>query len=160
MALRARRKGKKKPVAIKGLTPGMAVHIAGCCHPIPGDRIVGIQTTGKGVTIHTIDCETLESFADMPERWVDLAWDVEEDTRLHNARIKVIVANEPGSLGVLSTVVGREGGNISNLKIINRSTDFFEMLIDIEVGDIKQLTDIIAALRATSVINSVERARV
>ncbi len=160
MALRARRKDKKKPVAIKGLTPGMAVHIAGCCHPIPGDRIVGIQTTGKGVTIHTIDCETLESFADMPERWVDLAWDVEEDTRLHNARIKVIVANEPGSLGVLSTVVGREGGNISNLKIINRSTDFFEMLIDIEVGDIKQLTDIIAALRATSVINSVERARV
>jgi GTP diphosphokinase / guanosine-3',5'-bis(diphosphate) 3'-diphosphatase len=160
MALRTRRKGKKKPVAIKGLTPGMAVHIAGCCHPIPGDRIVGIQTTGKGVTIHTIDCETLESFADMPERWVDLAWDVEEDARLHNARIKVIVANEPGSLGVLSTVVGREGGNISNLKIVNRSTDFFEMLIDIEVGDVKQLTDIIAALRATSVINSVERARV
>jgi guanosine-3',5'-bis(diphosphate) 3'-pyrophosphohydrolase len=160
MALRTRRKGKKKPVAIKGLTPGMAVHIAGCCHPIPGDRIVGIQTTGKGVTIHTIDCETLESFADMPERWVDLAWDVDDDARPHNARIKVIVANEPGSLGVLSTVVGREGGNISNLKIINRSADFFEMLIDIEVGDIKQLTDIIAALRATSVINSVERARV
>lgn len=161
MALRPRRKGKKRPVAIKGLTPGMAVHIAGCCHPIPGDRIVGIQTTGKGVTIHTIDCETLESFTDMPERWVDLAWDVEdEEARLHNARIKVIVANEPGSLGVLSTVVGREGGNISNLKIMDRSADFFEMLIDIEVGDIKQLTDIIAALRATSVINSVERAHV
>jgi GTP pyrophosphokinase len=160
MALRARRKGKKKPVAIKGLTPGMAVHIAGCCHPIPGDRIVGIQTTGKGVTIHTIDCETLESFADMPERWVDLAWDVEEANRPHNARIKVIVSNEPGSLGVLSTVVGREGGNISNLKIMHRSNDFFEMLIDIEVTDIRQLTDIIAALRATSVINSVERARV
>jgi GTP pyrophosphokinase len=160
MALRTRRKGKKKPVAIKGLTPGMAVHIAGCCHPIPGDRIVGIQTTGKGVTIHTIDCETLESFADMPERWVDLAWDVDEEAHPHNARIRVIVANEPGSLGVLSTVVGREGGNISNLKIMHRSADFFEMLIDIEVGDIKQLTDIIAALRATSVINSVERARV
>jgi GTP pyrophosphokinase len=161
MALMSRRKDKKKPVAIKGLTPGMAVHVAGCCHPIPGDRIVGIQTTGKGVTIHTIDCETLESFADMPERWVDLAWDVEaEEARLHNARIKVIVANEPGSLGVLSTVVGREGGNISNLKIMDRSADFFEMLIDIEVGDIQQLTDIIAALRATSVINSVERARV
>ncbi len=160
MALRPRRKGKKKPVAIKGLTPGMAVHLAGCCHPIPGDRIVGIQTTGKGVTIHTIDCETLESFTDMPERWVDLAWDVDESTRPHNARIKVIVSNEPGSLGVLSTVVGREGGNISNLKIEHRSSDFFEMLIDIEVADIKQLTDIIAALRATSVVNSVERARV
>ena len=54
----------------------MALHFAGCCHPLPGDRIVGIVTTGKGVTIHTIDCETLESFADAPERWLDVAWDV------------------------------------------------------------------------------------
>ena len=60
---------------IRGLIPGMAVHFAGCCHPLPGDRIVGIVTTGKGVTIHTIDCETLESFADTPERWLDVAWD-------------------------------------------------------------------------------------
>ena len=162
--LRPRRKGKSKnktdPVAIRGLTPGVAVHIAGCCHPIPGDRIVGIQTTGKGVTIHTIDCETLESFADMPERWVDLAWDVETEGQPYTARIDVLLANEPGSLGVLSTVVGRDGGNISNLKITDRSPEFFEMLIDIEVADVKQLTNIIAALRATSVINSVERAHV
>ncbi len=160
MALRHRRKGKKEPVAIKGLTPGVAVHLAGCCHPIPGDRIVGIQTTGKGVTIHTIDCETLESFSDMPERWIDLAWDVDESGMPHTARIKVVVGNTPGSLGVVCTVVGRDGGNISNLKITDRSPEFFDMLIDIEVGDIKQLTDIVAALRATSVINSVERARV
>ena len=155
-----RRRGKKQPVAIKGLTHGMAVHLAGCCHPIPGDRIVGIQTTGKGVAIHTIDCETLESFADMPERWVDLAWDEAEEGMPHTARIKVTIANEPGSLGILCTVVGRDGGNISNLKLTHRSAQFFEMLIDIEVGDIKQLTNIIAALRATSVINSVDRARV
>ena len=51
----------------------MALHFAGCCHPLPGDRIVGIVTTGKGVTIHTIDCETLESFAETPERWLDVA---------------------------------------------------------------------------------------
>ena len=57
-------------------------------------------------------------------------------------------------------MVGRDGGNISNLKITDRSAEFFEMLIDIEVADIKQLTNIIAALRATSVINSVERAHV
>ena len=160
--LRPRRRGKNKqePVAIKGLTPGVAVHMAGCCHPIPGDRIVGIQTTGKGATVHTIDCETLESFADMPERWIDLAWDVETEGQPYTARIHVLIANEPGSLGVLSTVVGRDGGNISNLKITDRSPDFFEMLIDIEVADVKQLTNIIAALRATPVINTVERAHV
>ena len=69
------------------------------------------------------------------------------------------VTNETGSLGELSTVIARGDGNISNLKITNRSTDFFEMTVDIEVRDVQHLTYIIAALRATSVINSVQRAR-
>ena len=112
------------------------------------------------MTIHTIDCETLESFSDMPERWIDVAWDVDEGARPHNARIKVIVSNEPGSLGKLSTVIGAKAATSATSRSINRSIDFFEMLIDVEVTDVKQLTNIIAALRATSVINSVERARV
>ncbi|MDX1710073.1 MAG: bifunctional (p)ppGpp synthetase/guanosine-3',5'-bis(diphosphate) 3'-pyrophosphohydrolase [Rhodovibrionaceae bacterium] len=144
---------------IKGLIPGMAVHYAHCCHPLPGDRIVGIVTTGKGVTVHTIDCETLSAFAETPERWVDLAWDVDDAVDGHTGRLHVVVANEPGSLGSLSTVIGKNSGNITNLKITNRSVDFFEMLIDIEVHNLKQLTNIIAALRATPVITSVERAR-
>ena len=68
--------GKDHAVPIRGLIPGMAVHFAGCCHPLPGERIVGIVATGKGVSIHTIDCETLESFAEMPERWLDVSWEV------------------------------------------------------------------------------------
>jgi hypothetical protein len=55
-------RGKGGPLPIKGLIPGMAIHYAGCCHPLPGDRIVGIVTTGRGVTVHTIDCDTLEPF--------------------------------------------------------------------------------------------------
>ncbi len=152
-------KGKDSAVPIKGLIPGMAVHYARCCHPLPGDRIVGIVTTGKGVTVHTIDCETLERFQDTPERWVDLAWDVVGEADRLLGRLYVVVANEPGSLGSLSTIIGKNQGNISNLKITNRSIDFFEMLIDVEVSDVKHLTNIIAALRATPVITSVERAR-
>ncbi|MDG3441484.1 RelA/SpoT family protein [Nitrospirillum amazonense] len=153
-------KGKDSPLPIKGLIPGMAVHYARCCHPLPGDRIVGIVTTGKGVTIHTIDCETLESFHDSPERWIDVSWDNEADGADEKVgRITVVVANEPGSLGTVSTVIGKNGGNITNLKITHRTTDFFEMLIDIDVHDVKHLTNIIAALRATPVINSVDRAR-
>src|SRR5690242_15219676 len=157
---RARRRAKRNDTAvpIRGLIPGMALHFAGCCHPLPGDRIVGIVTTGKGVTIHTIDCETLESFAETPERWLDVAWSNDEDAN-HVGRLNVTIANEPGNLGSLTTVIGKQGGNISNLKITNRSTDFFEIMIDIEVADVKHLTTIIAALRATPVINSVERAR-
>jgi guanosine-3',5'-bis(diphosphate) 3'-pyrophosphohydrolase len=159
-----RRRHEKEPtseaVPITGLSAGIAIHFAGCCHPLPGDRIVGIITTGKGVTIHTIDCETLQNFVDTPERWLDVSWsrDVDADGGFVG-RVNLLVANEPGSLGGLSTVIGRNQGNISNLKITNRSVDFFEMLIDIEVRDAKHLTDIIAALRASSFVNSVERAR-
>jgi guanosine-3',5'-bis(diphosphate) 3'-pyrophosphohydrolase len=158
---RARRKAghTDTAVAIRGLIPGMALHFAGCCHPLPGDRIVGIVTTGKGVTIHTIDCETLENFADTPERWLDVAWSNNDGETAHVGRLNVMIANEPGNLGSLTTVIGKQGGNITNLKITNRSTDFFEMMLDIEVADVKHLTTIIAALRANPVINSVERAR-
>ena len=156
-ARKGQAKGKDQPLAIRGLIPGMAVHYARCCHPIPGDRIVGIVTTGKGVTIHTIDCETLESFYDTPERWLDVSWDASPDE--HTGRLHAVIANEPGSLGTLSTVIGKNGGNITNLKITHRSTDFFEMLIDIDVSDVRHLSNIIAALRATPVISAVDRAR-
>ncbi len=155
------RKGSEKDrsgVPIRGLIPGMAVHFAGCCHPLPGDRIVGIVATGKGVTIHTIDCETLEQFAATPERWLDVAWDSNDETH-HVGRISTIVANEPGSLSDLTTVIAKNRGNIHNLKITNRTSDYFEFLVDIEVKDVKHLTNIIAALRATPTVNSVERAR-
>src|SRR5215813_3368067 len=90
-------------VPITGLIPGMAVHFAGCCHPLPGDRIVGIVTTGKGVTIHTIDCETLESFADAPERWLDVSWNMgPEGDGMHVGRLHVVLANGPGNLGSMS----------------------------------------------------------
>ncbi|MDP2334551.1 MAG: bifunctional (p)ppGpp synthetase/guanosine-3',5'-bis(diphosphate) 3'-pyrophosphohydrolase [Reyranella sp.] len=156
-----RAKGEAGQIAIRGLIPGMAVHFARCCHPLPGDRIVGIITTGKGVTIHTIDCATLESFSEAPERWIDVGWDSVGDgaATAYTGRLKITVANQPGSLSSLSTVIARHEGNISNLRIVNRSMDFFDMVIDVEVADVKHLADITAALRATPAINAVERAR-
>ncbi len=149
---------KDRPMPIKGLIPGMAMHFARCCHPLPGDRIVGIVTTGKGVTIHTIDCDTLESFADTPERWLDVSWgDKDETSESQVGRLSLTVANEQGALGSVSTVIGRSGGNITNLKITSRSLDFWEMIIDIFVTDTKHLNNVIAALRATPCIVSVER---
>ena len=163
VALKSRAKHKPRTdataVPIRGLIPGLAMQFAGCCHPLPGDRIVGVVTTGKGVTIHTIDCDTLEQYADQPERWLDIAWDVEYSGDVHTGRITLVVLNEPGSLGNVSTVIAKNMGNITNLKITNRTTEFFEMLMDIEVRDVKHLTNIIAALRATPACNSVERAR-
>ena len=152
------KKGKGEPLKIKGLIPGMAVHFAGCCHPLPGDRIVGIVTTGKGVAVHTIDCKALEKYADEPDRWLDIAWGEEAENEMHTGRLKIMLANEPGTLAELSNLIARNSGNIANLNIVNRTVSYFEILVDVEVKDLKHLTDIIAALKASKVISYVARA--
>lgn len=160
---RSRRRSSKASehsVPINGLIPGMAVHLAKCCYPLPGDRIVGIATTGKGVTVHTIDCMTLEAFSESPERWVDVSWDVDdEDAAKQVSRLNVTLANEPGSLGELATTIAQSGGNISNLKFTDRNPDFFDMTVDIEVDDIKHLNEIMTALRGSRSVTSIDRAR-
>jgi GTP pyrophosphokinase len=153
-----KKKSKKSvPMPIRGLIPGMAIHFAGCCHPIPGDRIVGIVATGKGVTVHTMDCETLENFADAPEKWLDVSWDAANQDDLFIGRLKVSLSHETAALASVANVIAKDGGNISNLKIMNRSTDFFDLMIDVEVKNSRHLQGIIASLRAKDVVQAVER---
>jgi GTP pyrophosphokinase len=145
---------------ISGLVSGMSVHYAGCCHPLPGDAIVGIVTTGKGVTIHTADCPTLQGFAATPERFIDVAWETAAaGGEPHIGRISVATANDPGALAAITNVIGKHDGAIASLKILNRTPDFFDMLVDVEVRDTAHLADIVAALRACQGVASVERAR-
>ena len=157
--VRARQAGEATGVSIRGLTSGMAVHISECCHPLPGDRIVGIREPGKGVAVHTIDCESLREFGDSSDRWVDLSWDMDRDKDAHIGRLILTVTNEPGALGVVTTVIAKNNGNISNLRFTKRSADFYEMIVDVEVNGVKHLTNIIAGLRAMPAINAVDRAR-
>lgn len=146
------------PIPIRGLTPGMAVHLADCCNPLPGERIVGVLIEGKGVTVHTIDCETLEQFADAPERWLDLSWDREQTGEsLFTGRINATLRHQPGSLNALTMAVARSHGNISNLKITYRSPDFFEMVVDVEVRDVRHLTNIVQTLRTEPAVFQVDR---
>jgi len=150
----------KHAVPISGLTPGIAVHMAKCCYPLPGDRIVGVMTTGKGVTIHTIDCMTLEAFADSPERWVDVSWDPDSDLGTTDlvSRLNITLVNEPGSLAEMAATIASAHGNISNLKFTNRTADFFDMVVDIEVADAKHLNNIVTTLHGHRSVSTVERA--
>jgi GTP pyrophosphokinase len=150
---------------VTGLVPGMAYSFAGCCHPVPGDEIVGIVTTGKGVTIHARKCQTLDSFAATPERFIDVDWNYEGlakggingKTPGHTARISVIAENEPAILANLTNAIAKQDGAISNLKIVNRQQDFLEAMVDVEVRDVGHLSKVIAGLRGASGIKGVER---
>ncbi len=145
---------------ISGLVANMAVHYAGCCRPLPGDQIVGIVTTGKGVTIHTKGCQTLESFAATPERFIDVEWDpAERESAPHVGRVTVIAGNEPGAMASVVNAVTRQEGSVVSIKVASRQQDFAEILVDVEVRDVRHLTNIIAGLRAAPCVHEAERAR-
>jgi GTP pyrophosphokinase len=147
-------------IAIRGLIPGMAVHFARCCHPLPGDKIVGIIVTGKGVTIHTYDCENLNNFAEEPERWIDVAWDSKvSDQEIHIGRLNITMSNQQGALATITTIISKNHANIVNLKFTNRSENFFEVLVDLEVKNSEHLSNVIAALRSLPIVSSVDRAK-
>jgi GTP pyrophosphokinase len=147
-----------KKSGIRGIRRGAAIRFCTCCWPIPGDRIVGLSRPG-GVAVHAISCPLLAEYEDDLERWHDLTWDREASAEPTNvARINLTLANQPGALGTVCTLVGEQHANIDNLEVSTRKPDFFLMSVDLEVRDVKHLSDILTALRAQSFVSQVERA--
>ncbi|TPG52860.1 RelA/SpoT family protein [Sphingomonas glacialis] len=140
-------------ISIRGLTAGVAFDLAECCHPVPGDRIVGLRRPDAGIEVHTIDCPVLAAADDTD--WVDLSWG--DKTEGATGRISVEVKNEPGALGTIATIIGAQKANIVNLRLDNRDTGFHTNTIDVEVHDVQHLMHVIAALRAADAVNGVER---
>ena len=144
-----------------GLTPGVSLHFADCCSPVPGDRIVGIlQPGGEGLAVHAIDCARLAEFEDQESLWRDLAWTPEaERNTVSRARLHATVRNATGVLGQTCTLIGEAGGNIANLRMTHRRSDFFDVEFELDVADARHLTSIAAALRACQEVETVDRVR-
>ena len=141
------------PVSIRGLTPGIAYNLSDCCHPVPGDRIVGVRRTGEPIEVHTIDCRALEAGQD--DDWIDLSWD--SKSKGGTARLSVIVKNQPGALAAVANVFGATKANILNLQLVNREGPFHTDVIDLEVADAQHLMRILSALRAIDVVVQADR---
>jgi len=125
---------------------------------VPGDRIVGINTPGKGITIYPIQAPALAHYDDQPERWLDVRWN--NDTQHHRrfaARLSVNVSNEPGTLAAVAAVIAENDGNIDTISMIRTAPDFTEMVIDVEVWDNKHLARVLAQLRKCAQVGTAER---
>jgi GTP pyrophosphokinase len=142
---------------IRGLRGDLPVTFAPNGGAVPGDRIVGIMTPGKGITVYPIQSPALAEFDDQPERWLDVRWDVEDAQELFPAKVIVAAINEPGSLGAVASLIGELGANIDDVKFNKKSPDFREMILEIQVFDLKHLTDVLSRLRALPIVSSVER---
>src|SRR4051794_12875513 len=145
-------------IPIRGVTGELPVSFAPNGGAVPGDRIVGIMTPGEGITIYPIQSPALKAFEETPDNWLDVRWDVEEESpQRFPARLKVLSVNEPGSLAKVTQVIADHDGNIDNIRMTRRAPDFTELQIDLEVYDLKHLNAIIAQLKAKDVVAKVER---
>ncbi|EHH69210.1 RelA/SpoT family protein [Gluconobacter morbifer] len=149
---------------LKGVGAGIATSFAGCCRPLPGDPIVGIIAQGKGITVHRRGCQNLSVFAETPERFLEIDWDYEalgrrKDAAPYTARLSVVATNEPEVLATLTNTAAKHHGSVVNLKIVNRQLDFMEILVDLEVRDLRHLSTLIAAFRTAVGVMQVERAK-
>ncbi len=144
---------QEKAISIRGLTAGMAFHLADCCHPVPGDRIVGLRHAGKGVEVHAIDCLTLASGVDAD--WLDLSWG--ERTTGAIGRIRVVLYNRPGTLAEAAGIFAGNRANIASLESSSRDELFSTYEVDLEVTDLAHLTRIVSALRASDAVAEAER---
>tara|TARA_Y100000590_G_scaffold65449_1_gene70718 strand:+ start:26435 stop:28546 length:2112 start_codon:yes stop_codon:yes gene_type:complete len=148
--------GKNLSLPISGLLPDMTVRFQKNSFLVPGDNIIGITLPGKGITIYHAKDEKLHDYENNPERWLRLNWKKEIDVTF-TARIMLSIINEVGSLGVISAAIADYGGNISNLILTEKDTDFYNLRIDIDVDDKKHIENIIKSLNGLPEISSVKR---
>jgi GTP diphosphokinase / guanosine-3',5'-bis(diphosphate) 3'-diphosphatase len=144
---------QERAISIRGLTPGVGYHLGDCCHPIPGDRIVGLRLEGQPVEVHTIECDRLASGVDAD--WVDLSWG--QGSEGASARLRIVIHNRPGTLGEIAGIFGYHKANIINLRMTARDVEFHTFEVDLEVHDLPHLMRIISALRASEAVATADR---
>jgi GTP pyrophosphokinase len=143
----------ERAISIKGLTPGMGFELAECCHPVPGDRIVGLRRPDHKVEVHTIDCLTLADGVDAD--WLDISW----GSRTTGAvgRLRLVLYNRPGTLAEVTQIFAGNRANVVNLQMIQRDEPFGTYEVDLEVSDLAHLTRIVGSLRASEAVAEAER---
>ena len=109
---------QSQPLIIKG-TEGMVVSFAKCCHPIPGDSIVGFVSAGRGIVVHTQSCNNIADYRKIPDKWIDVEWSSEISGDFV-AEMRVDVANQRGVLATLAAIISDMGSNIENVDIEER----------------------------------------
>lgn len=144
---------RERVISIRGLTPGVGFQLAKCCHPVPGDRIVGLRKPGEGVEVHAIDCLELASGIDSD--WLDLSWGQRSQGAV--GRLRVILYDRPGTLADMAAIFAQNLANVVALDQTQRDSPFQTYELDLEVQDLAHLTRIISALRASDAVAQAER---
>ena len=143
-------------ITIKG-TDSMAIKLGSCCHPIPGDPILGYINKEKGLVIHTHDCQIVNELSLEHDRWVDVEWEPDSE-KLFNVRLSVLVVNERGMLGKIASVIADSKSNIDNVSLQDMDGSPFATLnFVVQVRHRLHLAEVIRNLRKITKVNKIIR---
>jgi GTP pyrophosphokinase len=143
------------PITIAG-TEGLVVSYARCCHPIPGDEIMGYLSAGRGVVIHRTACGNLGEFRKQPNKWIAVNWEPDID-REFSVEIRVDTENRPGALAEVATRIADAGSNIEQVSVDESHEDCAVLKFQILVRNRRQLADAIRSIRKMKVVKRITR---
>ncbi|WP_425503456.1 RelA/SpoT family protein [Rhodanobacter panaciterrae] len=142
-------------IRITGAERGV-LSFANCCHPLPGDDIIGYLSSGKGIVVHREECPNVVELRKSPERCVAIEWDrdVHGDYR---AELRIEVINRPGVLATVAAAIAAADSNIENVEYVERDAVAATLLFTMEVKNRKHLADVIRRVRRTGVVSGAYR---
>jgi GTP diphosphokinase / guanosine-3',5'-bis(diphosphate) 3'-diphosphatase len=135
---------------------GSVVSFAPCCHPLPGDPIMGFLSPGKGIVVHQISCKNSVQFKKSPERCVRLAWDAEVEGD-YRVEVRVEVENRPGVLAQVAAAISDAMSNIANVEHAIKDTVASTLIFLIEVKDRKHLARVMRKIRGVAAVSAASR---
>ena len=147
---------KNISIPVQGLHSDMPAQFAENSFLVPGDKIVGIILPEKGITIFPVDSLELVNYEKSPESWIKLEWKKDIDFTF-TSRIRITIINEVGVLNSITSTIADYGGNITNLILNEKDSDFYNLIIDINVNDNKHISDIVKSLDGLPVVEAVNR---
>ena len=145
----------QEKIRITGAERGV-LSFANCCHPLPGDDIIGYLSSGKGIVVHREECPNVVELRKSPERCVAIEWDrdVQGDYR---AQLRIEVINRPGVLATVAAAIAAADSNIENVEYVERDAAAATLLFAMEVKNRKHLADVIRRVRRTGVVSGAYR---
>ncbi|MEM6973800.1 MAG: bifunctional (p)ppGpp synthetase/guanosine-3',5'-bis(diphosphate) 3'-pyrophosphohydrolase [Pseudomonadota bacterium] len=144
---------------VHGAPPGLSISLCPLCAPLPGERIIGLRRHGE-MSVHAASCAVLADYEEDLGRWYDLRWAPDAAVSASNlARIAVWMVNEPGTLGQVCLLVGEQRANIDKVAVVEKRPDMYRVMFDVEVCDLRHISDLLTALGAQSFVAAAERVR-
>jgi len=152
---RRKRAHTDEKILITGAERGVLT-FGNCCHPVPGDEIMGYLSAGKGIVVHRLECPNVPELRKSPERCVDIGWDANVGGD-YKVELRIEVANKPGVLAQVAAAIADAGSNIENVEYKERDGVSAILLFTIEVENRKHLADVMRRVRRLAVVNAVRR---